>query len=411
MAKKKRFSTRRSRVTLAFVCIVVIAVVAYVVYRQVSGEAAATVTYNMGTVQKMTLTSSVSGTGNIELPNTATVNPSISGTVQDLSVKLGDTVKKGDVLFSLYNPQLDIDVATAQNAYDTAVLAVDQAKTSLVSAKTSLAQTYRSSASVVSGQQASAAVTQATLAVEAAETQVESAKIALDDAKANATARTVAATMDGVITTLSIENGDSLAGGSASTSAPVVITDPNEYQAVVTIAESDISAVEVDQRAVLTFDALSDVTLTGKITRVDTVGTNSSGVVSYSAVITPDIMNPSVKSGMTVTANIITETAADVLAVPSTAVKSSGGSKYVLVMQDGLPVSVTVETGLSSDSYLEITSGLTEGEEIVVSTSTSGSGGTTSTTSGRNQGNVFEGGGFIQGNGAGGPPPGAFPGQ
>lgn len=409
MAKKRRFSTRRSRVTLSLVCIAAVALVAFFVWRAVSGDEAETVTYNTGTVQTMTLTSSVSGTGNIELPNTSSVNPSISGKVQDLSVKLGDTVEEGDVLFTLYNPQLDIDVETAQNAYDKAILAVDQARTSLVSAKTSQASTFRSTAAVVSGQQAAASVTSATLDLEAAQTAVKSAEIALQDAKDNADSRTVTASMGGVITTLSIENGDTISGGSTSTSAPVVITDPSVFQATVTIAESDISAVEVGQTAALTFDVLSDVTLTGKVTRVDTVGTNSSGVVSYSAVITPDVMNDSVKSGMTVTAEIITETAADVLAVPSTAVKSSGGSKYVQILENGAPANVTVETGLSSDSYVEITSGLTEGQEIIVSTTTSGSGGTTSTTSSRNQGNIMDSGGFImQGDGAGGPPSGSF---
>ena len=113
------------------------------------------------------------------------------------------------------------------------------------------------------------------------------------------------------------------------------------------------------------------------MTRVDTVGTNSSGVVSYSAVITPDVMNPAVKSGMTVTASIITETAADVLAVPSTAVKSSNGGSYVQILQNGVPSNVTVETGLSSDSYVEITSGLTEGQEIIVVDHRSKSGSTT----------------------------------
>ena len=362
MAKKKRFSTRRSRVTLAIVCIVVIALVAFFVYRGVSGDSAATVSYTTGTVETMTLTSSVSGTGNIDLPDTASVNPSISGTVKDLSVKLGDTVKKGQALFTMYNQQLDIGVATAQNAYDTAVLAVDQANTTLVSANTSLASTYSSTAGVVTAKTAVAAVTSATLAVKAAEIAVQSAQIALQDAKDNAVARSVTATMDGVITTLSLENGDSFSGGSAASSAPVVITDPNVYEATVTIAETDISSVAVGQKVTLTFDALTDLTLTGKVTRVDTVGTNASGVVSYTAVITPDVMNPSVKSGMTVTASIITQTAQDVLAVPTSAVKSSSSGKYVQILQNGVPTDVTVETGLSGDYYIEITSGLTAGE-------------------------------------------------
>jgi RND family efflux transporter MFP subunit len=414
MAKKKRFSTRRSRVTLAVVCIVVIALVAFFVYRGVSGNKTATVSYTTGTVQKMTLTSSVSGTGNIDLPNTATVNPSISGTVKDLTVKLGDTVKKGQTLFTLYNPQLDIDVATAQNAYDTAVLGVDQANTSLVSAKASLATTYRSTAAVVTAKQAVASVTTATLAVKSAEIAVESAQIALQDAKDNAAERAVTATMDGVITTLSLENGDSLSGGSAANSAPVVITDPNTYEATVTIAETDISSVAVGQKVTLTFDALTDLTLTGKVTRVDTVGTNSSGVVSYTAVITPDVMNPKVKSGMTVTANIITETAQDVLAVPSSAVKTSNGSYYVQILQNGVPVNVTVEKGMSGDSYIAITSGLTEGESIITATSSS-TGGSTATTARQNSSNVLGGAGGDFGGATGGgnftPPAGGFPGQ
>jgi RND family efflux transporter MFP subunit len=412
MAKKKRFSTRRSRVGLAVVCIVVIAVVAFFVWRSVSGTDTATVTYTEGTVQKMTLTSSISGTGNIALPNTASVNPSISGKVQDLTVKLGDTVKKGQALFTLYNPQLDVDVSAAQTAYDTAVLAVDQARTSLVSAKTSQASTYSSTAGLVSGQQAVASVTAATLAVQKAENDVKSAEIALQDAKDNVAARSVTAPMDGVITTLSLENGDSLTSGSAGTTAPVVITDPINYEADVTVAESDISSVEVGQKVSMSFDALTDFTLTGKVTRVDTVGTNSSGVVSYTAIITPDVMDAKVKSGMTVTANIITETAADVLAVPSTAVKTSNGGSYVQILQNGLPVNVTVETGLVSDSYTEITSGLTENEKIIVSSTSSSKSGSTSTTS-RSSGNALQSGGvIIQGTGsAGGPPPGAFPGQ
>jgi macrolide-specific efflux system membrane fusion protein len=222
----------------------------------------------------------------------------------------------------------------------------------------------------------------------------------------------VTATMDGVVTTLSLENGDTLSGGSAGSSAPVAITDPNVYQATVTIAESDIGSVAVGQKVTLTFDALTDLTLTGKVARVDTVGTNSSGVVSYTAIITPDIMNPSVKSGMTVTANIITKTAQDVLAVPTSAVKSSSDGKYVQILQNGVPADVTVETGLSGDSYIEITRGLTQGEEIITATSTS-KGGTTATTTRRGSGNVLGGGGGFTPPGGGGftPPAGGFPGQ
>jgi macrolide-specific efflux system membrane fusion protein len=379
MAKTKRFRTRRSRATLAVVCVAVLALVAFFVYRGVAGNATASPTYTTGTVQTMTLTSSVSGTGNIEYSNTAAVDLAVGGEVRDLSVELGDAVAEGQVLFTLVNPQLDVAVADAQNAYDRAVLAVDQAGLELLSAKTSLAGTYSRSHTALAAKQAAAAVTSAALAVQAAENAVSSAEIALLEAKENAAARSVTAPMAGVITALTVQDGDSLEAGGAGASSPLTITDAVAYRASVVLAESDISAVEVGQKAVLTLDALPDLTLSGRVTRVDAVGTNNSGVVSYTVAVTPDVMDPQVKGGMTVSVNIITDVAADVLAVPNAAVKSSAGGNYVQILQNGEPVNIAVETGLSNDSYTEITSGLTEGQEIITATSTSNSK-TTSTT-------------------------------
>jgi membrane fusion protein, macrolide-specific efflux system len=412
MAKTKRFRTRRSRITLAVVCIVVLALVAFFVYRGVSNNATAAPTYTTSAVQTTTLTSSVSGTGNVEYATTASVSPTVAGTVKDLAVELGDTVTEGQVLFTLDNPQLDVDVANAQNAYDKALLAVDQANLSLQSAKSSMATTFKSTHTALQAKQATAAVTSAELAVEAAQNAVASAEIALKDAQDNADARTVKARIAGVVSALSLENGDELqASSGSSTSAPLTLTDTSAYDANLTLAESDISTVKTGQKAVLTFDALPDLTLSGKVTRVDSTGTNNSGVVSYTVIVTPDDMNSSIKGGMTVSVNIITETAADVLAVPSTAVKTaSDGTKYVQILQNGQPVEVTVETGLSNDSYTEITSGLSEGQEVITATSTSSGSKTTSTTSSRgNQGNVLQGGGQILNDGGGGnfgPPPG-----
>jgi macrolide-specific efflux system membrane fusion protein len=400
MAKTKRFRSRRGRVILAVVAIAVLGLVAWLVYRGVAGDAEATVSYTTGTVQKTTLTSSIDGTGNIGLPDTASVNPTASGEVTGLEVQVGDAVEKGQTLFTLVNPQLDVAVAEAQNAYDKAVLAVDSARMALTSAQTSLASSYNSGSTALTIKQSKASVTGAELAITAAENAVTSADIALEQAKDDAAARNVTAPIAGVITALSVENGGT-AGGSGS-GAAVTITNPEVYQATITLAESDISTVEVGQRAILTFDALPDLNLTGQVTRVDTIGANESGVVSYGVVITPDVMDKSVKGGMTVSVSIITATAQDVLAVPSAAVKSSAAGKYVQTLQNGQPVNVTVEVGMSNDVYTEITSGLTEGQEIIVSTTSSGS---TATT--ESQGNMLQGGGFIMdGNG---PPSGGFP--
>jgi macrolide-specific efflux system membrane fusion protein len=400
MAKSRRFKSRRSRVALGILVVVVVAVVAFFVYRGVTGHAEAAVTYTTGVVQRMTLASSIEGTGNIELPQTASVSPAVSGEVSGLQLEVGDRVEKGQVLFTLINPQLDVAVAEAKNAYDKAVLAVEVAKLDLTSAKTNLAQLYASYHTTLQLKQAKAAVAGAELAVTAAENALTSAEIAVQEAEENAAARTVTAPISGVITALSVENGDRLA---ASGTVALVITDPDVYQATITLAESDINQVKVGQRAILTYDALPDLRQTGKVTRVDATGTNESGVVSYSVVVTPDQLDESVRGGMTVSVTIVTQVAQNVLAVPSSAVKSSARGKYVQILQNGQPVSVEVEVGIANDSYTEIKSGLSEGQEIVIGTSTGG-GGTTGTTT-RSAPGILEGGGFIT---EGGGPPAGF---
>jgi RND family efflux transporter MFP subunit len=408
MAKTKRLRTRRSRVTLAVVCVVVLAVAAFFIYRAMTGEAEAAVTYSTGTAQKMTLTSSISGTGNVTLSDTASVKPAVSGEVSGLGLGIGDKVQKGQTLFVLVNPELDVAVDGAQNAYDKAVLGVQQAKLAVLQAKKDLSDLYKRSYTSLQIKQAKAAITSAQLSVTTAENTVRSAELTLQEAKDDAAARTVTAPMSGTVTELSVENGDEITGSSGASAAVMTITDPERFEASVTLAESDIGSVEEGQKVVLTFDALPDLTLSGKVTRVDTTGANNSGVVSYTVIVTPDIMDPSVRGGMTVSANIITDVAADVLAVPSTAVKSAtDGTKYVQVLQNGQPANVMVETGMSNDSYTEITSGLTEGQEIITATSTAGK--STTATTNRNSGNAFGEGGFvIQGGGPGGAfgPPG-----
>ena len=167
--------------------------------------------------------------------------------MKDLTVKLGDTVKKGQVLFTLDEPTARRGRrSTLRTPMTRPSSRVDQANPTCVSAKTSLASTYASTHTALAAKQAVAAVTSANLAVQAAENAVTSAQIALQDAKDNAAARTVTAPMAGV-------DHDALRGERRR--APgvqrrrgllrsLVITDPSAYQADLTLAESDISTVE-----------------------------------------------------------------------------------------------------------------------------------------------------------------------
>ena len=321
MVKIKLPKTRRGRVAAVVVFLIVAALVAYFVYEAVDEDESAQVAYATGTVQKMTLTSSASGVGNVEWLQSADVTSSRTGTIRRLRIALGDEVEKNDRLFVI--------AGTSSSSWVRAPLA-------------------------------------------------------------------------GTVTALNVEDGD-VVGSTDSTRAYATIIVLDRLQAAITVAESDIASVQIGQKAVITFDALPDLTLTGKVKSIDFSGTNSEGVVSYEVLVTLDITNASVKGGMTVSVDIVTDVAADVLAVPSSAVKTSSNGSYVQVLENGQPTNVPVEVGMTTDSYVEIVSGLTEGQEIIVSTTTSGS--TTATTTQGGQGGFldqggmpaggFQGGGFV----------------
>lgn len=184
------------------------------------------------------------------------------------------------------------------------------------------------------------------------------------------------------------------------------MSDLGSFETAVALGETDVVGVKAGNKVTLTFDALPDLTLVGEVKSVATSGTVSQGVVSYDVTIVPGTGNEGVKAGMTVTAEIITLSKPDVLAVPNGALKtdSSGGS-YVLILTDGKPVTQTVEIGMASDAYTEIATGLTEGQAVVTQTV---GGSTTNTTSGNSSGGILgTGSGFPTGPAdGGGPPPG-----
>ena len=151
--------------------------------------------------------------------------------------------------------------------------------------------------------------------------------------------------------------------------------------------EIDAAKIKVGQKATITFDAISELTLTGKVIEADLVGTVSQGVVTYNIKIGFDTQDDRVKPGMSVSAEIITDVIQDVLVVPNSGVKSQGGAHYVEIFdqkfRDGqnsqgivsstAPKKQSVEIGISDDSFTEIISGLNEGDVVVSRTISSNS--------------------------------------
>lgn len=380
-------------------------------------------TYKTASVSKATVATTVSATGNVAAVSSADITPSVSGTVENVSVKVGDTVAAGQTLFTVDNDSLGLAVSKAS-------IAIQEARQKISEDVNAIAQAQENQATVNADPNASdTQKTAAALKVSAAQLTLKSDKINLASAQSDysdavdaAAERTVKATIAGTITTLNVENGDTIgsssssAGGSTGTStsssASVVITDLSALQVSVTLNEADAINVAAGQPVTFTFDAIDHLTLTGKVKSIDTVGTSSSNVVSYPAVLSFDTTDSRLKPGMSVSATITTDIKQDVIAISSSAIKTSGDTMYVLIMNDSGEVSQqTVETGLVGDSTTEITSGLTVGQTIVTQTITASSSTTsTGTSSIRSSSSALQGlsGSSMGGGGGGTPPSGAM---
>ncbi len=221
--------------------------------------------------------------------------------------------------------------------------------------------------------------------IASAKAQITSAQAQLDTALEAYRNTTVTAPFDGIIASLTAKKGDQASSGSA---LATLIT--SQQVAQISLNEVDAAKVKTGQKATLTFDAIDGLTLAGHVAEIDTIGTATQGVVNYTVKIALDSQDDRVKPGMSVNASVITDAKTDVLAVPSSAIKTAGGTSYVEIIdgqesssaaatstqtQPGVtsptaPRRQTVETGISNDTLTEITSGLNEGDNVVVQTIT-----------------------------------------
>jgi len=204
-------------------------------------------------------------------------------------------------------------------------------------------------------------------AVEAYPTDIQSQELtikqreyALLDAQEKLDDYSVRAPANGIVAEISIKKGNSV---SLSQVAAILIS--TQKLAEISLNEIDITKVEVGQLVTLTFDAVEDVTLTGRVTEIDSLGAVTQGVVTYGVKIAFDTQDERIKPGMTIDASIITERKDSIVLVPNAAVQAQSGQVFVEVMQSETPQSIPVEVGLSNELFTEIVSGLQEGDEVV----------------------------------------------
>lgn len=227
----------------------------------------------------------------------------------------------------------------------------------------------------ITGDSVDNSIENAKISMENAQSSLENAQETLDD-------YSITAPISGEVVTKTAKAGDKIEGGSDGTLC--VIYDLSYLEMTMSIDELDISDVAVGQEVQITADAVEGTTYTGVVTKVSVAGTTSGGITTYPVTVRID-ETEGLRPGMNVDAEIILESAEDVLAIPSGAVNRGN---TVLITADSPSaanavdqeapegyVYVEVETGISDDSYTQVLSGLQEGDTVAYLQIASGSDG------------------------------------
>jgi hypothetical protein len=296
------------------------------------------------------------------------------------------------------------------------------------------------------------AVDDANFALEEARSAVETASYTVDDARANledaqaalneanSLSPIITAPFDGFIPQISIKGGDEVLKGTVA----MQIAAADKFEAEIAVSEIDISQVGLGGKALVEVDALG-VTLPATVTYIAPTATVQSGVVNYevtvevqslaaaasemgaaadnttglppaitdnATLLSPagmqsiagqanSLENEQLKAGMTVTVNLIVSERQDALLMPYSAITAEGPQKYVQVLAaDGSTEKRAITTGITDYSFIEVTGGLTEGEQVLITAATTTAKSTASADTQQS------GGGIMIPGISGGPPPG-----
>jgi HlyD family secretion protein len=193
-----------------------------------------------------------------------------------------------------------------------------------------------------------------------AEAQLEQTRLRLDDAM-------LKAPFDGVVAQINVAPGEII---SAAT-APLVLIDVARYLVKVTVDEVDIARVAVGQTVEVLIDALGAPALSGTVLRTEPLPSGDSAVTSYRVTVEIDPAGRELKPGMTASATIIADKRDSVLTIPVAAVRNEGANSLVTVIKvasDGTRIGEerSVKLGLRTGDSVEVLSGLTEGELVVL---------------------------------------------
>lgn len=356
------------------------------------------------------ITEIITCNGKVQPQTEVKISPDVSGEIVELHVKEGDEVRKGDLLLRI-KPDNYISIRNRVEAtLNNTRARLKQAEAQLVQAELEFNRRLklweRKAISEAEFEQASTNFYSARAEKEAAVFSVQSAEASLKEAEENLRKTTIYAPISGTISKLEVELGERVVGTELMTGTPLLrIADMDRMEILVEVNENDIVRVHKHDTAVIEIDAYLGNNFTGLVTEIP-VSANITGVTtdqvtnfsvklqvlkdSYEDLETERNPYP-LRPGMSASAYIQTARKASVLSVPVQSVttrsdtaqaftdesyfseeqeQQSGSGRreqmvVVFLVKDEKAVLHIVETGIQDDQYIEIISGIEEGDEVI----------------------------------------------
>lgn len=311
-------------------------------------------------VTRMNLKSVVSATGTIKPVDSVEVSPKITARISQVLVKENDRVTAGQTVAVL-------DGKDYQAKQDQAQLKVSNTQLEYQRAQ----ELYDLGAGTKQ-------------ALDTAKFNYDTAVSALTDAQSNVAETIITAPMDGIVVGEPKSVGTMAVQGNSNPTVIMYIANTSQKQIMAKIDETDIGQIQVGQDATFTVDTYTGQTFTAHVSKIsqtdtsntwNTTGTSSTTSSSSSSAsviyyyVTLDVDDPDdvLKLGMTARVEINTSEKENALVVPIAALKTNDKGSYVLRVNDnGQTEQVNVTTGIYSDEYVEILSGLDEGDKVSI---------------------------------------------
>ena len=367
------------------------------------------ITYKTAKIERGTIVSTVSATGNLSAVTTILVGTQVSGTIQKLYVDYNSRVKKGQAIAEIDPSLFTAAVEQSRGNSLVAEANVQRAKVALADAERTLQRNRKLLLDGIISQGdfdlSETARQGAKASLDAAQGSVTQTRGALMQSKTNLRYSIIRSPVDGVVISRAIDVGQTVAASFQTPTLFTIAQDLTKMQIEVSVDEADISRIKIAQPATFTVDAYPEQKFSGKVVQIRSAPVLNQNVVTYVVVVNVDNSELKLKPGMTANVSIEVAKKDDVLKIPPAALRfkpkggdvksgsakgksgsaavpsgkggrdgagkpgarKGGGGQLLYVLKDGKPAAIPVKTGIANSDSMELVEGeLKDGDEVVI---------------------------------------------